>query len=111
MAAIRAEREQLNADDCREVKIAVEVRKQCTATRWLPFQTIAKLCAVDTHQEKAALTDKMLPGCFDDLFGARKVNEAVMAIDFRAAKYARALGRSPQRGRANFIDCRHCGAN
>ena len=85
--------------------------KQSATARWLPLQAIAELGTVYAHQQKAALTDKgFLHGC-DDLGRVRKMNEAVAEIDFGAAKYARALGCSPQRDRTNFIKCRHSTAD
>jgi len=42
------------------------------------------------------LTGKVYLRGFDELGRVRKMNEAVAAIDFGAAKYARALGCSPQ---------------
>ena len=85
--------------------------KQSATARWLPLQAIAELCAVDAQQQKAALTGKVYLCGFDDLGRIRKMNEAVAAIDFGAAKYARALGCSPQPERTNFINCRHCAAD
>ena len=85
--------------------------KQSATARWLPLQAIAEFGAVYVHQHKAALTDKVFLRGFDDLGRVRKMNEAVAAIDFGAAKYSRALGCSPQPDRTNFINCRHCTAD
>jgi hypothetical protein len=38
----------------------------------------------------------MLAGGFDDLGSARKMNEAIAEIDFRAAKHSNTLSRPPQ---------------
>jgi len=64
--------------------------KQSATARWLPLQAIAELCAVDAQQQEAALTGKVYLRGFDDLGRVRKMNEAVAAIDFGAAKYSRA---------------------
>src|SRR5215471_3688685 len=85
--------------------------KQSATARWLPLQAIAELCAVDAQQQEAALTGKVYLRGFDDLGRVRKMNEAVSAIDFGAAKYSRALGCTPQPDRTNFITCRHCTAD
>jgi hypothetical protein len=47
----------------------------------------------------------MLSRCFHGLRGG-EMDEAVLKIDRRAAKYAIALGVSPSRGGADFVEGR-----
>ena len=96
MAAVGAEGQGLHARNGRQLEIAIKVRKQRAAARRLPFQSVAEFCAVDAHQQQTVLASEMLPSGFDDLIGAREMNEAVAAIDFGAVKDSSALSRPPQ---------------
>jgi hypothetical protein len=101
VAAVGAEWQGLNSHDGSQIEIAIKMRKQRTAARRFPFQSVAELCAVDADQQQAALTREMLLCGFDDLSCGRKMNEAAAAIDLGAAKYPNALSRPPQWNRAN----------
>ncbi len=104
MAAVRTQGQGLHAHDGSQIEIAVKVWKQRTAAGRFPFQRSPSFALSMRTSSKSLWPDKMLPGGFDDLCGARKMNEAIAAIDFRAAKHSRALSRPPQRRRANFVN-------
>ena len=96
MAAARTQGQGFHVRNGSQIEIAIKVWKKRTAAGRFPLQRVAELCAVDADQQQVALACEMLAGGFDDLGSARKMNEAIAEIDFRAAKHSNTLSRPPQ---------------
>jgi hypothetical protein len=97
VAAIRAERERIDLRDRLQIEIAIEMRKQLSPTRGLPFEPVAERGSIHAQQHEIALAGEMFRRGLGRLFGAGEMNEAVLVIDRRTAEYAFAFGLAPER--------------
>src|SRR5664279_5033621 len=83
---VRAERQGTDLRDRLQIELAIEMWKQSAAARGLPFQFVAELGGVHAQQHEIALSGEMFSRGLGRLFGAGEMNEAVFAIDRRAAE-------------------------
>src|SRR5882724_5541873 len=107
MTPRRVKRQGIDAKHGFQLKIAVEMREQCTTARWLPFQPDAERACIDGDENEIALAGKPLARRFGGLLGGREMDEAVAMVDGRAAIDASVLGLMPFGRRADFIDRGH----
>lgn len=59
VAAVGSEQQRFDTCHRGNFEFAIKMRKQHTAARWLPFQTIAELRCVDAYEQQIALSHKM----------------------------------------------------
>ena len=67
MGTVRAERQWCGPRDGAESEIAVEMRKERTATRRFPFQIVTEQYGINVQKNKITLTGKMFGGGFNRL--------------------------------------------
>ncbi len=65
------------------------MREQCTTSRRLPFERIAKTRHLYPHQHKIILAGEMFCCGLFHLGSGRKMDIAVLLIDWRTMKYTR----------------------
>lgn len=95
MASARAQRQRVDARDQCQIEITIQMGKERATARRLPLQAIAQRCGVNVHQQQIALPGEMLRGGFGNLRSTGKMNEAIAAVDLRAAKDTGAFGFPP----------------
>ena len=88
LPAILAEWYLGNRHDMLQVERAVEMRKELTATRGLPFQPLAKRLRVDREEDKARLAGEMGGERPGHLPPRREMDETIAEIDGRALEQA-----------------------
>src|SRR5665647_807618 len=87
VAAIRAERERIDLRDRRQIEIAIEMRKQLSPTRGLPFEPVAERGSIHAQQHEIRLTGEMFRRGFGHLRRSCEMNEAVVQVDLGAAEH------------------------
>jgi hypothetical protein len=80
------------------------MREEGAAAGRFPFERRAEGIGVDRDENEVALPGEMFRGGLFDLVCGGKMDVAVREVDRRTGKFARALGRSPSRGVADFVD-------
>jgi len=107
MASVRSQRQRVDPRDQCQIEITIQMRKERATARRLPLQAIAQRCGVNAHQQQIALPGEMLRGGLGNLRSTGKMDEAIAAVDLRAAKDTGAFGFPPQWGGTNFVEYRH----
>src|SRR6266511_24293 len=107
VASAGTERQRLRPPHRAERQRVVEMRKQVTAPRNLPFQRAVEGIGIDREQHQVGGAGEMLRRGLDDLRRGREMDEAVARIHGSAAEHTGLLGRAPLGRLADLVDGRH----
>ncbi len=98
------QRQRLRPGHITQPQRTVEMRKERAATRWLPFEGIAKRVGLDREQHQAVLAREMPCRRLGGLRGGGEMHEPVGNIHRRAGGFAGLAQGGPFGATENLVD-------